>query len=160
MGSCLPRVEQVWQLSCYGASVAATVISIPAAAQAAGLQPSEVPWPLLALFAAAAATASLAWSSRQPQGPAALQPLALPPRLEQLLARISNRRHVSGGSSLPTSPTSAGASSEAAAAPWLVAWHLLLQAIFYAGLAAVPAAVFAVGTVCYDVLHGAYLAGE
>lgn len=153
---------QVWHLSCYCTSIAATMFSIPAAAQVAGLQPSQLPWPLLALFAAAAATASLAWSSRQPVGPEALQPLALPPRLQHLLARIgrSERRHAGGSSSVPTSPMSAGAPSEAAAAPWLMAWHLLLQALFYAGLAAVPAAVFAVGVACYDVLHGVYLAGE
>lgn len=147
-------------MSCYGASVAAAVTVVPAAAQAVGLQPSQAPWPLLALFAAAAATAGLAWGSRQPLGPAALQPAALPPRLQHLLARISDSRHVGGGSSMPSSPTSAGSPSEAAAAPWLVAWHLLLQGLFYAGLAAVPAAVFAVGAACYDVLHGLYLAGE
>lgn len=175
--ACCTRVEsccsspasapQAWLLSCYVATVAAAVVSIPDAAQAIGLRPAATPWPLLAMLAAAAATAGLAWSGTRRAADASLQPPSMqqqpsvPPRLQQLLARIGSVRQP--GASVPTSPLAAGGSSQAgdaaAVAPWLLAWHLLLRGLFYCGLAALPAAVFAVGMAQYDLLHGLYLAG-
>lgn len=143
---------QVWQLSCYAASIAAHVARIPDAAQAAGLQASATPWPLLGMLTAAAATAALAGSRGSSSGQH-----QVPPRLQALLARLAR---LQGSSSTPASPTAANAQgTDAAAAPWLLAWALLLRALWYTGLAAVPAVVFVVGSLCYDVLHGAYLAG-
>lgn len=146
-------ILQVWQLSCYAASITAHVARIPDAAQAAGLQASATPWPLLGMLTAAAATAALAGSRGSSSGQH-----QMPPRLQALLARLAR---LQGSSSTPASPTAAHApGTEAAAAPWLLAWALLLGALWYTGLAAVPAVVFVVGSLCYDVLHGAYLAGE
>lgn len=172
-------VLQVWQLSCYAATVADTVATIPAAVQAVGLQPSSTPWPLLAMLASAAAAAGLAWSSRCGAADGAARSLLggrqreqleqhMPPRLQALLARIGSARPGGTSPSVPTSPTStsmgqpsvAVSVGDDAAAPWLVAWHLLLRGLWHCGLVAVPAALFVVGSLCYDVLHGAYLAGK
>lgn len=146
---------QVWQLSCYGASIAANVASVPDAAQSAGLHAFGTPWPLLVMLAAAAATAALAGSRGSSSGQR-----QMPPRLQALLARLARLQGSSSSSSRPASPTAADVpGTDAAAAPWLLAWALLLRALWIGGLVAVPATLFVVGSLCYDGLHGAYLAG-
>ncbi|PRW58918.1 piezo-type mechanosensitive ion channel-like protein isoform X1 [Chlorella sorokiniana] len=145
----------VWQLGCYVASITAHVARIPDAAQAVGLQAAATPWPLLVMLAAAAATAALAGSRGSSGGQQ-----QMPPRLQALLARLARLQGGGSSSSTPASPTASHVpGTDAAAAPWLLAWALLLRALWYIGLAAVPAVLFVVGSLCYDVLHGAYLAG-
>jgi hypothetical protein len=102
----------------------------------------------------------------------------MPQSLQSLLVRVGSLRH---GSSSPPAGSAAGRSGacsptagasgaglpsvaeldspSAAAAPWLVAWSLLLRLLFYCGFLAVPAVLFVVGAVQYDVLHSLYLAG-
>jgi hypothetical protein len=166
----------LWLLACYGATVAAAVTSMPAAAEAAGLRASEgAAWlPLLAMLLSAAATGGLAWAGcRLSSGNLQLQDQLVPPRLQQLLDRLGSARLRTGGgsistvSSMPTSPTAAAAGTftaaawgrEAAAAPWQLAVHLLLRLLWYSGFLAVPLALFVVGVQQYNVLHGIYLAG-
>jgi len=145
---------QAWQLCCYAASIAAHVARVPDAAQAAGLRAASTPWPLLVMLSAAAATAALACSRGSSSGQQ-----QLPPRLQALLARLA-RLQGGSSSSMPASPTAGQMpGTDAAAAPWLLAWALLLRALWYTGLAAVPVVLFVVGSLCYDVLHGTYLAG-
>lgn len=86
----------------------------------------------------------------------------MPPRLQNLLARIASLGQSRGSSSSPASPLAgrgAFGADTTAVAPWLTAWALLLRTLWYAGLAALPVAVFTVGALQYDLLHGAYLAG-
>ena len=165
----------LWLLACYGATVAAAVTSIPAAAEAAGLRGFEgAAWlPLLAMLLSAAAAGGLARAGRRLScGNLQLQDQLVPPRLQQLLDRLGSARMRTGGgsvstvSSRPSSPTAAAGTSaaatwggEAAAAPWQLAVHLLLRLLWYSGFLAVPLVLFVVGVQQYNVLHGIYLAG-
>ena len=144
--------------------------------------------PLLIMLVAAAATAGPATAPRGRGSPLSSSNLLLlqlqeqhrqqvPPRLQSLFVRMGSLRPArnspavssTAGPSEPISPT-AGAGGAAAlppaapdslgaAAPWLVAWNLLLRLLHYCGFLAVPALLFVVGAAQYVVLHGLYLAG-
>jgi hypothetical protein len=163
-------------MACYGATVAAAVTSMPAAAEAAGLRAFEgAAWlPLLAMLLTAAAAGGLARAGcRLSSGDLQLRDQLVPPRLQQLLDRLGSALPRTGGGSIstfgsrPMSPTAAAAGAsaaaawgrEAAAAPWQLAMHLLLRLLWYSGILAVPLVLFVVGVQQYNVLHGIYLAG-
>jgi hypothetical protein len=172
----------------YGATVAGRVVDVPQAADAVGVHDfgSSAWLPLLAMLLAAAATAGPATPARAGGSPLSSSNLlrlqqqqqqqqqGVSPRLQSLLFRIGSLRqphagtgaHSAGSPSDPGSPAAAagaaasdGTLDAAAAAPWLVAWNLLLRLLYFCGFLAVPAALFVVGCTRYDALHGIYLAG-
>lgn len=161
---------------------------MPQAADAVGVHDfgSSAWLPLLAMLLAAAATAGPATPARAGGSPLSSSNLlrlqqqqqqqqqGVSPRLQSLLFRIGSLRqphagtgaHSAGSPSDPGSPAAAagaaasdGTLDAAAAAPWLVAWNLLLRLLYFCGFLAVPAALFVVGCTRYDALHGIYLAG-